>query len=633
MSRSFLLLFVACSLFADIEMQASINDVYYRGEHQQAGSLTFTCNDNDFAGASPEDPIYYTVALVQGARLADTLVDQNSGDERLSKPIYLATELITTRDIVNHIPADAVSIVRWVAGETLVWVKVQSDSSTWIDDDMGGTYPPSSDEKVSWTLGISARSSVFDHATSKNSIPSNTRNLDYMGEADAVSTLLCFDLTMSELKIGELLAHDVEVFGSDAEVSPGLFARTETLPFNFSGGWVLARGKDVNAVESGTVAADSHALIRSAGDGFVSTRGSFSVALRAEDERTHLPVYFNDGSSLVLTSKGNMGFEGENAALFTNCQGAGVARVVPESAFQLGARTLYRQLRLSWNGGRDGLQDLLLTVEAELVGVEGLLDGTPQLDWWLEIALHAGTADEAPFDGVDQARRCAPHMLLAGQGSFTPFKPSGDDRFLPHITLADGNFHTTLTFANTADEDRGFLLYGYDKQGNDLGAYAGCLLAGQRLFQPAPEVFGEALSHLRIAAATDIKVGASYRAIGDGKALAHVHETAERAFSWRVNSGEPNQTFDSLAIVNLGDVSASVTITEYDGLAKTVQKLDSLEPMAKLLQVLNPTNDGTYFIVETSQPCAITALRGSHDASFVWENRATPNTYQSGAER
>ncbi len=70
--------FLCAPLWAEIGVQQSINDVYYRGNHQIAGSTTTTVYADDFHGVSPENPAFYNFKLYQDAVLADTLVDQYS---------------------------------------------------------------------------------------------------------------------------------------------------------------------------------------------------------------------------------------------------------------------------------------------------------------------------------------------------------------------------------------------------------------------------------------------------------------------------------------------------------------------------------------------------------------------------
>jgi len=208
-------------LFADVELEVSINDVDIRGKHQLVGATTQTVNDNDFTGASNETPIFLRFSVEQGITLSETQVDLTSDDETLSRPIYLALELVgIDGDARINAPPDAVSIVRWVAGENEIWLAIESDSGTWIIDGDDNPRGPGSDIRVSFTFGISARSSYHDNGDAERSnLPFNTRELEPTGVADAVSTMICLDLSRSTLAttgIDAVVSYSFEAFEADA---------------------------------------------------------------------------------------------------------------------------------------------------------------------------------------------------------------------------------------------------------------------------------------------------------------------------------------------------------------------------------------------------------------------------------
>ncbi len=285
MHRIFWFFVVTAPLFADIPIQESINDVYYRGDHQLTGSITLYPTDNDFAGASPEAPIYYRIALASGARLADTRVDLNSQNELLSKPIYLACELVTSQPSVdNNVPKDAISIVRWVADESSIWFKVQRDSSTWISYADESLHPPDDDHYIAWTIGISARSSDSDHDTDKSNMPFNTRNLEYSGLADATSSIICVDLTESNMELTRYLEYDIDAYAAAAETSPGHFSEIGLLTTDFTSDFEIARGKELKPLETTLLLDHSRTKFRPDGDGFVSVHSVFALDLRIQED-------------------------------------------------------------------------------------------------------------------------------------------------------------------------------------------------------------------------------------------------------------------------------------------------------------------------------------------------------------
>ena len=241
-SMFLLLLFIGASAMADIELSTSITDVDYRGSREVTGSITMRVNDNDFGGITTETPAFIRITLDKNARLADTLVDLTSEDVSINDPILLAMFLSTgTPGLVLDAAPDSVSIVRWVAGERSIWIRVQTSSSEWILDE-GVARAPDGDNKVGWNLGLDGNAS----AQSMASVDLSHRNLDFNSRNDnPVSVSIWVDLSESALETGgvaSLLHFDIITFDANAEKEPGLFGASNDLGVNFSNDFTIARG-------------------------------------------------------------------------------------------------------------------------------------------------------------------------------------------------------------------------------------------------------------------------------------------------------------------------------------------------------------------------------------------------------
>ena len=630
MNRFFFLCFLTVPLWADVELQHSINDVYYRGDHQLAGSITFTTNGNDFADASPENPMFIRVLLEDDAVLADTRVDQRTDGLVISQPIYMACELVSVSNYTLAIVPEAVSIVRWVGGEKEFWFKVQTATDTWLQDAQGQSVAPDENAKVSWTVGISARSSVADHSVaSRSSMRSNSRSTNPQTDADATSTLLCLDLTNSTMELGRSLGEFIFAYGPEAEVSIGEYEPINKAEIHFVGDFEIARGKDLKPVDtrlvSGTVNLQpltSQQLLLQADLVFALTQTRGASLLNQN-------LY--NGATLRLTSPDTGGFSEDGAWFREGCNRLGLVQVVAHSAFESSGSTYYREIVLvwhddqSWNGSRD-LEDAQLSVGLTLTVPAGYSDETPRIIWSLSLPQHSGGFDNAPFDGPDQLRRCSPMISAAGEGTWQPINETSFH--LAHITEPGKGYTTSLLFSNNHEQGHGYLVKGYDANGASLGSVIGSLEAGvQRLESASDLLDNPALSHLRMAATDDVRLTAIYQAEGEGKAPAHLGLGSETATNWLVKLGDPSLTFDAIALVNMGDSPSKITVSEIDSSGGTITSFtltEDLVPMAKLLHLFAPSAEGNAYLIQASQKSAVIALRGSHDSTLIWENRAEP---------
>jgi hypothetical protein len=267
-------------VFANVDLRTNIHDIFYRGTCEEAGSITMSVNGNDFVSASTSTPVFIRVKLDKVAELCSTLVDCNACPDNnvtcgpFENFIYLAMRVEGQSYFLMNAPAETVSIVRWRAGENQLWLRVQSSSSGWVDNQQAGSIgAPDDNSSVAWTFGVSARSS---HQTTlplytavQANLPCNTLCPGDPGDMDwYVSTLICVDVSGSTLlpetttgnSDQSALKFDTISFddGAPQYVSQGdCHEMTEEvscaatagdidwvreLPINFSGDNVIARG-------------------------------------------------------------------------------------------------------------------------------------------------------------------------------------------------------------------------------------------------------------------------------------------------------------------------------------------------------------------------------------------------------
>ncbi len=145
-----------------VDLRTTIRDVAINNDNQPAGLINFHIDSDDFETASPQNPVYIRMRLDHGATLADSRVVPGADHQ----PIYLpiATEY-GPYDYDVAAPATAVSIVRWVAGEPSVWLKITAPTSTWLRNNQTGQLEaPNADAPAGFTLGLSAGRSISDNS-------------------------------------------------------------------------------------------------------------------------------------------------------------------------------------------------------------------------------------------------------------------------------------------------------------------------------------------------------------------------------------------------------------------------------------------------------------------------------------
>jgi len=411
------------SLHADVELATSINDVFYRGSSELAGSITMTVTGNDFSGATEEESIYIRITFDKQAQLAHTLVDQTGvGDQ--SNPIFLAMDLMSNDPSLQlNAPSDTVSIVRWVASENTIWLCIKRDSSSWIAAN-SGTMAPDSNANVAFTLGISARVSATAlqdvPETSKN-LPFNTRFPEASDPAAAISTLICLDLSESALTtsgIESLIQYDIISFDHTALVSPGVYASGNNAGVPFTSDFRIARGKDRNVEVPVFGASGVDTCLADApidNWGFTPLTSKLQFRLNSSTGSNVLTTDLFPGASITLTipEEADYGFDNLSVAFLNEDSGLEIL----EDSVTLHDRTLYKKATLVWTGEVTPLNNLDLEVEATIQYYVSETPSNVSLDWSFTFVNHDSPYDDAPYDGDHQKLRCDASKFTPIQGS------------------------------------------------------------------------------------------------------------------------------------------------------------------------------------------------------------------------
>jgi len=130
------------------------------GTESSIGAINILINQNDFRDATEQKPYYIGIKLRDGVTLSKTIVDWQS------TPIYLASHLYGNagyEDVTLNISNEAVALVRCIAGEDKIWVRINESSSEWINFE-NELYPPGMVGAIHIQLGILASKSSHDSA-------------------------------------------------------------------------------------------------------------------------------------------------------------------------------------------------------------------------------------------------------------------------------------------------------------------------------------------------------------------------------------------------------------------------------------------------------------------------------------
>ncbi|CAM2064105.1 hypothetical protein SCOR_01980 [Sulfidibacter corallicola] len=152
-----------------------IQQVDETGRCEETGNYTMEVNDDLFPQASTVTPIYLRLALGSDAVLCDSLVMPG-----VSEPIHLAMRLRGERlGLRLNAASDALSVVRWVAGERAIWLRVTQSSSNWILGNADEPLAPTPDTPVTWSFGFAGDTSLLqnenDYINGWANLAANTR--------------------------------------------------------------------------------------------------------------------------------------------------------------------------------------------------------------------------------------------------------------------------------------------------------------------------------------------------------------------------------------------------------------------------------------------------------------------------
>jgi hypothetical protein len=193
---------------------------------QAAGNFTMQLNTDAFAQASPQNPIYIQLSLQNNVTLCDTRVGPGS-----DTPLLLALSLDSDFQ-GDQLIADpeSVAIVRWVAGEQSIWLRITTPSSTWIRTITDALIAPSENRRVSWSLGFTPSVSFDLNSDNFNlgiaNLPANSYNPLASTLADAADTTVGVDL-------------------AEANMTPSLSGWNGLLP-NEPRTWTLSQGVETS---------------------------------------------------------------------------------------------------------------------------------------------------------------------------------------------------------------------------------------------------------------------------------------------------------------------------------------------------------------------------------------------------
>ncbi len=248
-----LFVFASCCLqpiLANVNMTTTIEDIDYRGRHELAGTMTFTVNGNDFFFASPETPVYVKLRLDKAVTLSETRVAP-APFLTLHRPIYLAAFLHESSNATLNMPANAIALARWKAGESEFWLRVVSNSSDWINR-QGFLVAPSPNYPVRFRLGISGEVSSQEadplfqigkaNRASNADVQGNSVSTQFFVNA-ATSLLTVFPEPHSELEF-DVIAFDHQTSGVESEENSALIWSGGDSGAHFSGEDLLAVAHD-----------------------------------------------------------------------------------------------------------------------------------------------------------------------------------------------------------------------------------------------------------------------------------------------------------------------------------------------------------------------------------------------------
>ena len=237
MRKFALFVFFVAPLWA-VDVTTSIRTVSNEGTDQLLGSFTLNLNDNTFPNASPTNPAYVRFRLSAANSWARTLVDlREDAVKGTDRPINIAVYPSTGVLLNPNMPADAVQLVRLIAGEQSGWLKITWSTSNWVASGSGSTHP-SQENVVSMTVGVSGENSIRPGANTHsggNENPNNGLTTSTRMRADYRNTP---NFRANDLERLDFIAFDATTSG----VETGRPRQGADLGVGFSNDNVIARG-------------------------------------------------------------------------------------------------------------------------------------------------------------------------------------------------------------------------------------------------------------------------------------------------------------------------------------------------------------------------------------------------------
>ena len=479
-----------CPAFAGIEIGTQTPSLYADNPHNTASSLTLTVTGDDFAGASAEQPIYLRIELGQGAVLQHTLVDIEDPDNgRVHEPIFLPMRLVRgfTGDRIGA-PPETLAIVRWIAGEDAIWLRIQSSSSAWIAYD-GGTDAPSSLGPIAFDLGLPASTHWLVNETylanSRANLQAPFRDIQATGESESFSTLICLDLqggslaadpapTSDTRQTVEILPYDHQTTGITSGASEGDITLGALLSIDITGSMSVGRLRhatsagsvgtsDANGTSTetcpenqdldGLVSIDAQANLTFAGSaawGF--HRDSRLLARVPENAVYGFRVLLDDQDQPVdgASVSGRAGTVLLASSAFASNADTSQAFAPADALFDIQGVPFSRSAELRYQGA--GVEGAFATsVSARLWSAEVSEDTTAEIGFAVRAAARDALIDpDSRFQGEHQHAWCGPQIArvvedgLQGAGSFVA---------CTNVTIADPVLRTLLLAVADHNED------------------------------------------------------------------------------------------------------------------------------------------------------------------------------------
>lgn len=195
----FLLCLSMLPSWADIDLVTAVPDVFYRASCGRIGTIKFSVNGNDFAEATPQQPVYVRIRM---DHLALNCRDMVRSDGDLT-PVLLPLRVEVPGYEVAADPT-TVQIVRWRQGEPEIWLRVTQSTNLWLRKD-GDLRAPSRTVPVAFHLGLNLEDylivyrQAFESGEANLPFPTRELNRDDIIASPGLDTPLEMDLRSSNL--------------------------------------------------------------------------------------------------------------------------------------------------------------------------------------------------------------------------------------------------------------------------------------------------------------------------------------------------------------------------------------------------------------------------------------------------